>query len=409
MPPQAQTDTGVPDEVGATFVHLGLAIGRHLPGYVDSYFGPAEIARKVEAEGTLPARELAALADDLAQRVAAHRSLEPARREYLQGEVAAMCTTTRMLQGEALEFVDEVRALYGVAPAWVDEAVFNEAHSALADLLPGPGPLAERVQTFRRRMRIPAPVAAPVITRLAAELRSRARAVFPLPLGEDCAFSFVRGQPWTAYNWYEGEGRSRIEIDEEHPLSIDQLPEIVAHEAYPGHHTEHAIKEQVLYREQGRPEHSVILGHVPSSLISEGIAEHAVGVIVQSDELIHWYGEILKEAGISRGEAARVDQFSRALLPLAKVADNQLLLLHGQGASDDEVVAYGLRYALNTAEDQQRLLRFIKDPLWRSYGFNYTLGHHVVETYLSATADRVSAFARLLREPMTPGQLLAAG
>jgi hypothetical protein len=277
MPPLAQTDTVVPDEVGASFVRLGLAIGRHLLGYVDSYFGPAEVARKVEAEGTLPARELTALADDLAQRVAAHPSLEPARREYLQGEASAMRTTTRMLQGEALEFVDEVRALYGVAPAWVDEAVFNEAHAALADLLPGPGTLTERVQTFRQRMRIPVPVAAPVITRLAAEFRSRAGAAFPLPPGEDCSFSFVRDQPWTAYNWYEGEGRSRIEIDEDHPLYVYQLPEIVAHEAYPGHHTEHAIKEQVLYREQSRLEHSVILGHVPSSLVSEGIAEHAVG------------------------------------------------------------------------------------------------------------------------------------
>ena len=40
----------VSDEVGVTFVRLGLAIGRHLPGYVDTYFGPADIAQKVEAE-----------------------------------------------------------------------------------------------------------------------------------------------------------------------------------------------------------------------------------------------------------------------------------------------------------------------------------------------------------------------
>jgi len=90
------------------------------------------------------------------------------------------------------------------------------------------------------------------------------------------------------------------------------------------------------------------------------------------------------------------------------VADNQLLLSNGRGASDDEVIAYGLRYALNTAEDQQRLLRFMKDPLWRSYGFNYSLGHHVVETYLGVSRDRITAFARLLQEPLTPGQLLAA-
>lgn len=396
------------ESVGATFVRLGLSMGRHFPGYVDSYYGPEEIAHAVEAEGRVSLAELDALAHRLATDAAADPSLPPPRREYLQGEIAAMQTTLRILQGETLDIVDEVRRLYGIAPVWTDETEFTETHRALAAILPGSDPLSERVPAFRERLRITAQTAAPIIGRLGAEFRERSRARFDLPPEEDCTFSFVRDQPWTAYNWYDGASKSRIEFDEDHPIYLHQLPEIVAHEAYPGHHTEHVVKEVRLYRGQGRLEHAVILNNMPSSLISEGIAENALSVITEADELIACYGDVLDAAGLPREEAARVHEFVLATRPLARVADNQLLLLHGEGASDEEVVAYGVRYALSTEGNQRRLLRFHKDPLWRSYGFNYSLGRDIVEAYLSASSDRLGAFARLLQEPMTPGQLLAA-
>jgi len=69
------------------------------------------------------------------------------------------------------------------------------------------------------------------------------------------------------------------------------------------------------------------------------------------------------------------------------------------------VVAYGVRYGMNTEEEERQLLRFYQDPLWRSYGFNYTIGHDLVEQYLSARGERVKAFATPLREPVTPRQL----
>jgi len=395
------------DDIGAAFVRLGLSIGRHIPGYVDSYFGPAGLANEVNTGDLPPLDVLEAAADELAAAVAAHPSLQTTRREYLKDEVAAMRTTVGLLRGERLDFVEEVRALYGMAPVWVDEAVFSEAHRALAAVLPGSGPLARRVQEFREWMRVPAGVAGPAITRLAEEFRKRTQALFPLPADEGCAFSFVRDKPWTAYNWYLGGGRSQIEFDEDHPLRIHQLPETIAHESYPGHHTEWAIKEHRLYRRQGWLEHSVVLVCVPSSLVSEGIAEHAISMVAEPAEIITWYAELLKDAGLPPGEATRVHEFSTAFLPLARVADNQLLLLYAEGASDDEVIAYGMRYALTSKDDQLRLLRFAKDPLWRSYGFNYSLGYDVVERYLSAAPDRAAAFGSLLQEPVTPSCILA--
>jgi len=53
-------------------------------------------------------------------------------------------------------------------------------------------------------------------------------------------------------------------------------------------------------------------------------------------------------------------------------------------------------------------MRFYRDPLWRSYGFNYSLGRNLVEAFLSASAGRLEAFSRLLESPMTPEQLSSA-
>ncbi len=40
------------------YLELGLRLGRHVDGLVDSYFGPAEIAERVQAEEIRPADAL---------------------------------------------------------------------------------------------------------------------------------------------------------------------------------------------------------------------------------------------------------------------------------------------------------------------------------------------------------------
>ncbi len=392
-------------DVGEAFVRLGLAIDQHFPGYVDAYFGPEEIARSVRGREKVPLAELEDQVQHLAATVAHDETIVPRRREWLQGEVAAMRTTLRILQGGAPDILDEVRLLYGVTPAWVDESTFEEAHRALDGILPGTGPVAERVSAFRQRLRVSLAAILPDVKRLADELRRRTRAGFALPPEEACEFVFLRDKPWMANNAYQGSGKSRIEINEDRPFYLHQLPELLAHEAYPGHHTELAIKEQSLYQEEGWLEQAIVLSNTPTSLVSEGMAMNALRVIAEPEETVGFYGELLGAAGLPVGEASRVAAFVSAARPLNRVSDNQILLLHGEKVPEEEVVAYGVRNGMNTEEEERQLLRFHRDPLWRSYGFNYTIGRDLVEQYLSVREDRVKAFATLLSEPVTPRQL----
>lgn len=388
------------------FVELALSIDQYFPGYVDAYYGPREILQTIERKGKVPLKELERIASDLARSLDEKGILTTARREYLKGEVGAMQTTLRILQGEAPGIVAEVQSLYGITPSWINERVFEEAHRALDELFPGSDPLADRIQTFKEQFRVSTETATPVINRLAYDLRARTRQRFNLPAEESCEYEFVKDKPWGAYNWYLGNYRSRIDFNQDYPIRVYSLPHFISHEAYPGHHTEHSLKERRYYREYGLLEHCILLSNDPSAVISEGIAECGLEQMYSPDELVEIYQQILEETGLSKYSGQLMYEFVHvASRPLRKVNNNEILLFHEKGASDEEVIAYGTRYKLTTEQEESKYIQFLKNPLWRSYGFNYPLGHEIISRCLSSAEDKDQMFARLLLEAMTPAQV----
>jgi hypothetical protein len=379
-------------------------IDHHSPGYVDAYFGPPEL--NIESMTDAPPLELLdELATSLEQAIAADPDLTPERRTYLETECRAMQTTIQILKGNGPGIVDEVRLLYEVTPAWVDEQLFEEAHRVLDEVLPGAEPLAERVQAFRERSRVSAAAAAPIIHHLLEEFRGRAHTHFTLPPADSCEIAFVNDVTWRAYNWYQGNGKSRIELNQDLPLELWDIPTTIAHEAYPGHHTERLIKEHQLYLGEGRLEHAIALSNTPSALISEGIAANALLALASEDEITAILLDCYERAGLSKQDAVHAHTFMAAYRQLESVVDNQVLLLYRDQSPEQEVMAYGMRYALTNEADEAHLLQFIKDPLSRSYTYNYTLGRELIATYLDHAAARQQAFQYLLTAPLTPSQI----
>lgn len=393
-------------ENARVFVELALSIDQYFPGYVDAYYGPQEISQAVDRRRKVSLNELEGIAYDLARSLDKERTLTTARREYLKGEVGAMQTTLRILQGEAPGIVAEVQSLYGITPSWINERLFEEAHRALDELLPGSDPLADRVQTFKEQFQVSTETAMPIINRLAGNLRTRTRQRFNLPADESCEYEFVNDKPWGAYNWYLGNYRSRIDFNQDYPIRVYSLPYFISHEAYPGHHTEHSLKEHRHYHEYGLLEHSILLSNAPSAVISEGIAECGLEQMFSPDELVDIYQQILEETGLSKYSGRLIYEFVHvASRPLGKVGNNEILLFHEKGASDEEVIAYGTRYKLTTEQEESKYIQFLKNPLWRSYGFNYPLGHEIISSCLSSAEGKDQMFARLLLEAMTPAQV----
>jgi hypothetical protein len=121
------------------YLRLGLQLGRHVDGIVDTYFGPADLAAEVEAAPVVAARVLVEAAEAL---------LEEVSDGWLRDQLVGVRTYAGVLAGEAWSYVDEVYGCYGVRPTFTDEQVFAAAHARLAELLPGDGTVNDRYERW---------------------------------------------------------------------------------------------------------------------------------------------------------------------------------------------------------------------------------------------------------------------
>lgn len=258
----ADNDAGE-DFVGEAFVRLALALDQHIPGYVDAYFGPPAWQEEAEGDGPRPLSVLAQEATALAAHVASNDLLDTERQAFLARQIAAMQTSIRLQQGEQMPLAAEAEALYDVQPHWIAETHFTEMQHLLNDLLPPGGSLQERMALRKQALQIPIALVKQLLPHIQQQLRQLTQQHFPLPTDEAVEVNFVQEQPWMAYNCYLGQGRSRIEINTDLPLYIHDLATYVAHEAYPGHHTELCIKENLLVQGAGHVEHTITLLNAP--------------------------------------------------------------------------------------------------------------------------------------------------
>lgn len=394
------------DLLARKYVALALAIEQHIPGYIDAYTGPSEWRDQAQAKGVREAAELAKEASSLAKAMCGSTEMDPQRLHYLAREVRAMRTSLRILQGEPLTLAEETEAIYDITPEWVDEGIFDQAHQMLDDLLPPGDSLVERMTIRRKAMEVPLDRVSPLLHETIAELRRRTQTRFPLPSDESFELQLVTDQPWSAYNWYLGGFRSRIDVNTDLPLHVMDLADLMAHEGYPGHHTERSIKEAELARDKGYVEHRVVLTNSPSCVVSEGIATRALSTLMTDEEQVAWHTqELFPRAGFGHLDAHREQQIRAAVRKLEGVAGNAAFLLHDHGASTEEIVAYLQKWELTNKGEARKLVEFLSNPLFRSYVFTYRYGGDMLDALFGTQGDRDHWFARLLSEAVTPSQI----
>jgi len=393
------------DSIGRQYLTLALHLDRHMPGLIDAYYGPAEL--KAEVQSGEP-RSVAALADDAKglQEAIDRSDYAPRRKEYVQRQVHAMVALIENLSGEVLGFEEEVEAYFDVTPEMTDEDVFEAYHAKMDGLLPGRGPLLQRVLAWKKSTELQRPQILPIYETLVEECRRRTRSLFELPEAEEVSLQLVQGESWLAYNWYLGHYRSRIDLNTDLPLCMDDAVPTVPHETYPGHHAERAIKDQRLYQQEGRGEHAVALSLGPEAVLTEGLAMWAWKLIFDDEELaVLLHDELYPLARLPVADVERdIAVMHLREVVVVVVYANGALLLHRDGGRPQEVQDYIACQALATPEEAAKAMEFIQDPLCRSYVFGYGVGAALLAPLLDGP-DRVGNFARLLSEPFTPTQL----
>ena len=400
------------------YLTLGLRLGRHIDGLVDAYYGPRQHADRVQAEPVLPPDRLIAEARSLLADIDAGASLDgtepsgprasstatdgaaPARRRWLRAQVLGLVTTASKLNGEAIGYADEVEACYGVRPTRVPEEELLEAHRRLDEVLPGSGPLADRLVSWREAHAVPVDKLRFAIDSLAEDLRARTATLFGLPEGEHIEFELVTDQPWSGFNYYLGNLSSRVAVNTDLPVLSTSLAHLVAHEAYPGHHTEHTRKEVGLVRRRRWLEESIFLVGTPQCLLAEGLADLGLEVVMGRHPEAT-VAEHMHALGI-RYDTEVVGAVSTAGEALGGVRQNAAFRLHEDGADPEVVIDEVARWGLLSRDRAAKSVEFLVHPTWRAYLTCYVEGLPLCRRFVGGDPAR---FDRLLAEQLTPADL----
>jgi hypothetical protein len=401
------------EELAGRYLRLGLRAGRLRGGLVDAYTGPDAPRRQVAGEPPPVAGELVEQAVRLrrdlgAVIVTAERTgaplLRPSRLDFLDKQLVALECELRGLAGERIGFRAQLRAFFDTEIGGTgDQDRYRATHLELAELLPGGGTLASRMVAYRERERVPAELLGPAVQLLSAELRALTGAAIALPDDEAVYYETVTDRPWSGFNQHTGGHRSRVAINADAMPRAAQLARLVAHEAYPGHHTEHCRSGS-----GHPPERTLHLVNTPWCLISEGLAEAGLAAAV-GPEWGRWTASVLAGLGI-RMDGELAQRVERALEALSAVRQDAALLLHDRGADADDVVDYLRRWLLIPRRRARQQLRFLAHPLWRAYTTSYVVGYPLVLRWLAAgdPAEQVLVrHQRLLDQPWTPSALRA--
>jgi hypothetical protein len=405
-----------PDAIARDYILLGLRLDQHIPGLVDGYFGPADLKAQVDIEQLREPARLAEDADALLGRLPVEVT-DAQRRDWLAAQLVAMRTHAAGLAGEILPYVELVERTYAWSPLRRDEAIFDRAAAELDALVPGGGPLIDRLEAWDARFEVPLDRLPGVVDWLVGLFRARAAELFGLPEGEDLRVGLVSKKPWSGYNWYDGGLRSRVDINTDLPARAANLLGLIPHETYPGHHLEHAWKEDDLVNRQRRLEASILILHAPEALISEGLAELGLDFASPPDQAADLLVELYARAGLpiaadpvaAREAAERTVAIARPRELLSEARVNAALMRHADGASHDETLAYLERVGRNPRRLAEKRLEFIEAPLSRTYVFVYHEGQALLRRWVAVVpeVERPARFGRLLHEQLTPMAIAA--
>ena len=402
------------DQLARDYLAVQLAIGEKDPGYVDAYYGPDELAtaaKAADAEMTLPVLQARVVALDatLAAMQPAAGSVDAERVRYLRAMLASAKVRLRMLRGEKIPFQDEAEGLFGVRPELVDLATLDPVLARLDTVVPGSGPLHERVTAFRDRFVIPEDRLRPVIDAAVAECRARTLPQIPLPDSESFDLSLVTDKPWGGFNYYQGDYHSVIEINTDLPTRLDRAVDVGCHEAYPGHHVYSTLIERDRVNALGQVEYTLLPLYSPRAIISEGSAEYGVELAFPGDSQLEYERDVLAPmAGIDTADLAAYYELREATEALSPAYYTIAAGYLDGSLTREQAIELSMKYRLLDRQRAEQSLRFF--DTYRSYVINYGLGKEIVGNAVEAGGADMGArwdrFIGILNTPTLPSDLL---
>jgi len=387
------------DRIASEYVRLCLRIDKHHKGFVDAYIGDKKIELKIDKEGKIDLIKLKEESEKLLNELSELEN-RTNRTIFLEKQITAANTFIRKLLGEEFSLFEEARLLYDIEPQMVLEESYSEAIKNINKILPGKSNALEKLEKYRKPFILKKEEIQPAIERALQEVRKRTKEFLPLPTEEYVKINLVSDKPWSGYNWFKGNFHSLIEINTDLPRRTDQILGYIAHEGYPGHHTELCLKEKFLYKDKNYIEYSVFPLYSPESVISEGIAELGLEIIFTESELLNFLkNEMFPLFGLKDIDIEKWNKIRKSLKELSSISGNAAILLLDRNKNEAEVINYLKKYGLQNEETAKKQIDFIKT--YRAYVFNYYYGYNLLKKYVES-GEKKYLFKKIILQHAYP-------
>lgn len=401
------------DRLAEQFVCLCLNLNRFDPGYVNFYFGPENLKEPTTDSATSLRENAKYLLEQLRQvDLAPYDLLWQRRIRFLIKYIDALIARIDYLSGIRLSFDEESRQFYdAVLPNLTDDH-FENILGQINVQLPGTGSLIERFNNFRNGFIIPADKLMMVLDAAISEARTQTRQHITLPPDESFVAESVTNQPWTAYNWFRGNGKSLIQINTDLPVHLDFLLLIACHEGYPGHHTFFCLREQEFYQKRGWIEYSICPLFSPVAVIAEGLANFGLNMVFPTinDRIRFERDTLCPLAGIDTANLERFEKINDLYKQLTYAESETARRYFNGKLSRGQALEYLIKYRLLPSERAEKHMEFTE--FYRAYVINYTTGEDLVkeavERLSAPTNDenaRWKVFTDLMTLPVLPSDL----
>jgi hypothetical protein len=393
------------------YINLAFSISDHLPDYIDAYFGPEKwvLPKAERKDETIPL--LKARSEELIQDLHEEDELETKRKKFMIAQAEAMHMATRILDGEDLSLEDKIEGLFNITPVKTPESEFLDIHKKLDALVPAGKSLHTRMLSNDKLIEIPNEDMESVFKEIIIDLQKWTKERFELPSNERFDLQFVKDKAWTGYSEYQGDGLSTIQVNTDVPITLLYAIDFLAHEIYPGHHTESAIKEAELIQGQGRDELSIILALSPFCVTCEGIAMHARDILLEEDTFVEWLDEkILPLAKLDHLDARHQLDIENAWRSIRGVGANAVFMYWVEGEKEERIKEYFLKYSLYPHDYVENWVKkWLPHSTHHLYTFNYSQGYDLLERLFSRTGDPHNWFGKLLRGTYLPKEIESVG
>ncbi|MFX1389681.1 MAG: hypothetical protein ACFE9Z_06420 [Promethearchaeota archaeon] len=384
---------------------LGLRINKHINGYVEHYYGPPEIKRKIDLEEKLSPKVLLDNFNNLKRKLD-KQNFESNRLNFFNKTFTAIETILKKLSGEKIPYLEQVEKLFDFTPKLYDEDVFHYLSSKAEKAYKGEGSLPQRMKNYIKKRKIPVELLKTLYIKSLNIAREKTKVKFPnlLPKEEFVDVKLVKDVHWSMYNWYLGEFKSRIDINIDINQYWTNLLFFACHEGYPGHHTDRCAKNVLLYHNKGYFENCISLIYTPEFVIYEGMGELAQDVIFNIEEI----AEIsLRNLSFQTYEYDTLDSLIQQYeikKGFRGFNQNLAYFKHIKGWKDEKLIKYSEQFKYLSKQNIIVTLNFISDDVWAPYVLAYQ-GERIIREKFGDPPN-LKFFRKLISEKVLPSDLV---